>query len=156
MHSDGVRSRSVSEGLDTVLTHPYSILYAGSKKGGLVSIAWVLVHMRDTITQNQGNRYCERKNLVRLLGICSVILISMTKAVAYAAGSYAFHCLGQEGFHTSLRLSSTSTMVGLSSQAAVGSTIGSTKTCHNLYGTKLKHPDHTTIIEVDKGLLASD
>ena len=68
-----------------------------------MSIAWVLVHMRDTITQNQGNRYCERKNLVRLLGICSVILISMTKAVAYAAGSYAFHCLGQEGFHNSLK-----------------------------------------------------
>ncbi len=43
-------------------------------------------------------------------------------------------------------------MVGLSSQAAVGSTIGSTKTCHNLYGTKLRYSDHTTIVEVDKSL----
>ncbi len=31
-------------------------LNAGSKKGGLVSIAWVLVYMRATITQNLGNR----------------------------------------------------------------------------------------------------
>ncbi len=37
-------------------------------------------------------------------------------------------------------------------KAAVGSTIGSTKTCNNLYGTKLRHPDHRTIIKVDKGL----
>ncbi len=43
-------------------------------------------------------------------------------------------------------------MVGLSTQAAVASTLGSTKTCHSLYGTKLRHPDHTTIIEVDEGL----
>ena len=43
-------------------------------------------------------------------------------------------------------------MVGLSSQAAVGSTVGSTKTCIGLYGTKLRHPDYTTIVEVDKSL----
>ncbi len=46
----------------------------------------------------------------------------MTEAVAYA-----FHCLAQKGLHTSLkpekRVSSTYTMVGLSSQASVGSTI---------------------------------
>ncbi len=69
----------------------------------------------------------------------------MTEAMAYA-----LHCRGQEGLHTSLKLEEAfiyfydGRMVGLSSQAAVGSTIGSTKTCHNLYGTKLRHPDHTT------------
>ncbi len=68
------------------------------------------------------------------------VLISMTEAVAYA-----LHCLG---LHTSLKPAEAliylydGRMVGLSSQAAVGSTIGSTKTCHNLYGTKLRHPDH--------------
>ncbi len=49
---------------------------------------------------------------------------------------YALHCLGQEGLHTSLKSEEAliylydDRMVGLSSQAAVGSTIGSTKTCH--------------------------
>ncbi len=60
----------------------------------------------------------------------------MTEAVAYA--------LGQEGLHTSLKgliYLYDDRMVGLSS-----------KTCHNLYGTKLRHPDHRTIIKVDKGL----
>ncbi len=77
----------------------------------------------------------------------------MTEAVAYA-----LHCLGQEGLHTSLKPEEgliylyDGRMVRLSSQASVGSTIGSTKTCHNLYGTKLRHPDHRTIIKVDKGL----
>ncbi len=58
----------------------------------------------------------------------------MTEAVAYA-----FHCLGQEGLHTSLKPEEgliylyDGRMVGLSSQASVGSTIGSTKTCHNLH-----------------------
>ncbi len=74
----------------------------------------------------------------------------MTEAVAYAP-----HCLGQEGLHTSLKPEEgviylyDGRMVRLSS---VGSTIGSTKTCHNLYGTKLRHTDHRTIIKVDKGL----
>ncbi len=73
----------------------------------------------------------------------------MTEAVAYAL---------QEGLHTSLKPEEGLTylydgrMVGLSSQALVGSTIGSTKTCHNLYGTKLRHPDHRTIKKVDKDL----
>ncbi len=49
----------------------------------------------------------------------------MTEAVAYA-----LHCCGQEGLHTSLKLEEAliylydGHMVGLSSQAAVGSTIG--------------------------------
>ncbi len=75
-----------------------------------------------------------------------VILVSMTEAVAYA-----LHCLGQEGFHTSVKPEEALIYLydgRMSSQAAVGSTIGSTKTCHNLYGTKLRHPDHTTTIEV--------
>ncbi len=32
-------------------------------KYGLVFIAWVLVHMRDTITQNLGNPYYDHKTL---------------------------------------------------------------------------------------------
>ncbi len=55
----------------------------------------------------------------------------MAEAVAYA-----LHCLGQEDLHTSLKPKEAliylydGCMVRLSSQAAVGSTIGSTKTCH--------------------------
>ncbi len=48
----------------------------------------------------------------------------------------------QEGLHTSLK-----------PEEALISTIGGTKTCHSLYGTKLRHPDNTTIVDVDKGLL---
>ncbi len=71
--------------------------------------------------------------------------------------AYAVYCVGQEDLHTSLKPEKAliylydGRMVGLSSQAAVGSTIGSTETCHSLYGT-FRHPDHTTIVEVDKGL----
>ena len=74
----------------------------------------------------------------------------MTEAVAYA-----LHCLGQEGLHTSLKPEEAliylydGRMVDLSHKQQLEA---STKTCHNLYGTKLRHPDHTTIIEVDKGL----
>ncbi len=67
----------------------------------------------------------------------------MTEAVAYA-----LHCLGQEGLHTRLKPEEAliylydGRMIGLYSQASVGSTMGSsTKTLHNLYGTKLRHPD---------------
>ena len=69
----------------------------------------------------------------------------MTEAVAYA-----FHCLGQEGLHTSLKpLIYLYTILVWSGCLHKQQLVGSTKTCHNLYGTK---PDHTTIIEVYKGL----
>ncbi len=69
--------------------------------------------------------------------------------------AYAVYCIGQEGLLTSLKPEEAliclydGHMVGLSSQAAVGSTIESTKTCHNLYRTKLRHTDHTTIVYID-------
>ncbi len=43
-------------------------------------------------------------------------------------------------------------MAQLSSQAAVGSTIGRTKSFHSLYQAKLQHPDHTTVVEVGESL----
>ncbi len=61
---------------------------------------------------------------------------------------YAIYCVG---LHTSLEPEEAliylydGRMVELSLQAAVGSTI-------DLYGTKLRHPDNTTIIEVLEGL----
>ncbi len=74
----------------------------------------------------------------------------MTEAVAYA-----LHCLGQEGLHTTGSLKPEE---GLISYGRVVFTSISWKhhrkhkTCHNLYGTKLRHPDHRTIVKVDKGL----
>ena len=76
----------------------------------------------------------------------------MTEAVAYA-----LHCLGQEGLYTSLKPEEgliylyDGRMVGLSSQAAVGSTKGTTKRLTIACTEQLRyHPDHTTIVEVDK------
>ena len=74
----------------------------------------------------------------------------MTEAVAYA-----LLCLGQEGLHTSLKPEEAliyfynGRMVGLSSQAAVGEAQRLDITCTE---PSSDHPDHTTIIEVDKGL----
>ncbi len=72
----------------------------------------------------------------------------MAEAVALCR---LYYCVGQEGLHTSLKPEEAliylydGRMVGLFSHAEVGSTIGGTKTCHSRYGTKLRHPDHTTI-----------
>ncbi len=70
----------------------------------------------------------------------------------------ALYCVGQEGLHTSLKPEEALTylyggrMVGLSSQAAVRSTIEVQRLAIACTEQLRHHPDCTTIVEVDKSL----
>ncbi len=68
--------------------------------------------------------------------------------------AYAIHCVGLEGLNTSFKTEETFIYVydgpiaGLSLQVAVEAP----HTSHSLYRPKVRHPDHTTVMEVDESL----
>ncbi len=132
-------------------------LNARSKKG-LVSIAWVLVAMRCTITQKLGNRTTNIKlyrKLVRLLGPCKILnlqILNLHDWVPWSCGlwpllRWSTRLAQWSEARRSYHIPTSTTVVWLGFFASSWKHHRK----HNLYGTKFRHPDHKTI--VDRGRL---
>ncbi len=68
------------------------------------------------------------------------------------AVAYAIYCVGLEGLNISLEALIYVYDGRISRTVFASSSSEAPYTSHSLYRSKLRHPDHTTIIEVDESL----